>query len=55
MVRREKPNNLGELRQIAEAATSIVKEDVRSITLIHDSLPPPIRMLDNINDKIPEN
>lgn len=49
----KKQNHCDERLRIVEAAASIIKEDIRSVTIIHDLYPPPSRMLDNINDEIP--
>lgn len=49
-----KTNFCDERSRIVEAAASIIKEDIRSITIIHDSYPPPTQMLDKINDDIPQ-
>lgn len=54
MVRQQKKNHCDERLRIVEAAASIIKEDIRSITIVRDSYPPPGHMLDDINKDIPK-
>ncbi|KAL4706763.1 hypothetical protein ACJJTC_018144 [Scirpophaga incertulas] len=47
----KKQNQCDELLRIVEAAASIIKEDIRSVTIIHDSYPPPSRIIKKVKQK----